>query len=469
MRAAFVGPGSQAELAAAINLDRSALAKIEGGTRRVSALELASIATEVGERVEWFIHASTPAIVSHRNLQEPGSPSPEIDRVLERIAWNVEFVMDNDPAFTLNTPTPLDKPTTINEAENVAKQVRALLALASDEPVHDIAGAVEQLGLLAFSFDLGTDGAEAASLALRSGGVALINGTLRVGRRRIALAHELGHYLFADEYTIDWRLGTSDDDAAWEARLDRFARAVLLPATAIPREWNEAVSVNDTRTAAVLLGSKYQVDMTTLALRLKELGAINGNQFNFIRSVRTTQADIIELDLVLRHDLEPKYLARVYEKAVLRLHRASVVSPARAVVGEPRSLGASDRRVRAVLETGWIEQRELRSPAELEAFADFSARLVRNDRNRGEAGVLALARTLPGIAVIDDAAGRKAARDFHIENSPTLRLLCDAIRQGLLTVPLVSILADDLLINEYRLPFKPGDFEKWARENGMLD
>lgn len=138
------------------------------------------------------------------------------------------------------------------------------------------------------------------------------------------------------------------------------------------------------------------------------------------------------------------------------------------VVSELRLLGTSDSRVLAVLDTPWIQHRELRNPDEIAAFADFSARLVRNDRNRGEAGVLALARTLPGIAVIDDGAGRKAARDHGVDCSPTLRLLCDAIRQGLLTVPLVSILADDLIINEYRLPFKPGDFEKWGRDNGLL-
>ncbi|KAF0848438.1 helix-turn-helix domain-containing protein [Nocardia caishijiensis] len=322
---------TQAELATAIALDRSALAKIEGGTRRVSALELANIAVEVGERIEWFIHASTPAIVSHRNLQEPGAPSPEIDRELERIAWNVEFAQANDHEFNAPPSLQIPKPMSLSEAETSAKRVRTLLQLAPNEPVHDIAGATEQFGLLAFSFDLGTNGADAASLALQSGGIALVNGHLHVGRRRVALAHELGHFLFADEYSIDWRLGTNEDDSAWETRLDRFARAVLLPADSLKSEWESAVSDHGLRAAAVILGSKYQVDMTTLAIRLKELKVANGSQFGFIRSVRTTRADIIELDLVPRHDLEPKFLARGYEKSVLRLYRSSTVSPIRAV------------------------------------------------------------------------------------------------------------------------------------------
>jgi hypothetical protein len=29
-------------------------------------------------------------------------------------------------------------------------------------------------------------------------------------------------------------------------------------------------------------------------------------------------------------------------------------------------------------------------------------------------------------------------------------------------------LADDLLATQYRLPFSPGGFERWASHNGML-
>ncbi|MEV6981638.1 helix-turn-helix transcriptional regulator [Sphaerisporangium sp. NPDC051017] len=41
---------TQAQLAVAISIDRSALAKIENGSRRVTALELSRIADTLGER-----------------------------------------------------------------------------------------------------------------------------------------------------------------------------------------------------------------------------------------------------------------------------------------------------------------------------------------------------------------------------------------------------------------------------------
>ena len=49
-----------------------------------------------------------------------------------------------------------------------------------------------------------------------------------------------------------------------------------------------------------------------------------------------------------------------------------------------------------------------------------------------------------------------------------MALMHEAVQDGLLTVRLVSALADDLLRGEYRLPFPHGGYEKWAAENGLL-
>lgn len=156
------------------------------------------------------------------------------------------------------------------------------------------------------------------------------------------------------------------------------------------------------------------------------------------------------------------------------------LGPLKAIVGERSAMipdvvvaeltrGARrDSRLQAALDAEWIEHRELIDNTELAAFAKFSSLLVRGSRNIGEAGVLALAETLGAIAVVDDGAARRAADDHHVQKKPTLALLCDAIRAGLLTVDLVSALADDLLATDYRLPFKPGQFEQWARDVGMI-
>ncbi len=323
---------TQAQLADAVELDRSTIAKLERGLRRVSALELARIADALGERIEWFVTEPPPSIVAHRNLQEAGAVSPKIDRDVERVARTVEFVARHDDRLVLASPSPLRRPETIADVESAAVSARGLLHLDDAEPFRDASARAADLGLLVFSFDLGPDGADAASILLEQGGVAVVNGTLRVGRRRLAVVHELGHHLFADEYAVDWRIAEQDDDDAWEARLDRFARAVLLPPAGLRRRWSELRQHgDDLRTAAVRIGSGYRVDMSTLARRLAELALVDPEDARQIRSVRTTRADIVEFNLLVHDELAAPSLPRRYEESVLRLYRSESVSAARAI------------------------------------------------------------------------------------------------------------------------------------------
>ncbi|WP_103338102.1 hypothetical protein [Amycolatopsis sp. CA-126428] len=128
-----------------------------------------------------------------------------------------------------------------------------------------------------------------------------------------------------------------------------------------------------------------------------------------------------------------------------------------------------DERIKATLNADWIEQRELRTVEEVSSFAEFSSLLVRGTRNRGEAAVLALTKSIGDAwAVIDDGAGRRAAHDNDINLKPTLALLCEAINQKLLTIGFVSAMVDELLLGKYRLPLAPGGFEAWARENDII-
>ncbi len=323
---------TQAQLASEISLDRSALAKIENGSRRVSALELSQIADALGERIEWFLYETPPAIVSHRNLQDPGAASVSIDRLIERLARNVEFIQENDSAWSLPALPQIDRPANPAEAEAAASKARTALGLDRTEPLYNAAETVSRLGLLVFSVDIGAETADAASILLERGAVALINGNIQIGRRRLAFAHELGHCLFADEYSVDWRVAEYDDSSAWESRIDRFARALLLPRGGMDQAWRQFQERNeDLRTRAVKLASRYRVDMSTLARRLVELGHIDRTQADRVRQVRTTRADIVDLNLVTHDELAAPSTPRPYDEAVLRLFRAEMISSARAI------------------------------------------------------------------------------------------------------------------------------------------
>lgn len=71
--------------------------------------------------------------------------------------------------------------------------------------------------------------------------------------------------------------------------------------------------------------------------------------------------------------------------------------------------------------------------------------------------------------VLDDSVPRTIAREEGIRVTATLPLLCEAIREGRLTVPMVEQLADDLIAGDYYLPFHPGGFRWWAIHEGLID
>jgi Zn-dependent peptidase ImmA (M78 family) len=195
--------------------------------------------------------------------------------------------------------------------------------------VHDLVGRVASIGLLAFSFDLGVDTADAGTILLREGGVSLINSHNKVGRRRLALAHELGHFLVADEYTVDWRV-TDQGSSDLETRLDRFARSLLLPEPGIRAAWDRHAARHP-REASVLLASEFRVDMATLSRRLDELRLVDSSGAALIRGVKTTRTDIVEFGLYVPTDLEGTSLPVPFQKAVLRVFRDERISRERAL------------------------------------------------------------------------------------------------------------------------------------------
>ena len=122
-----------------------------------------------------------------------------------------------------------------------------------------------------------------------------------------------------------------------------------------------------------------------------------------------------------------------------------------------------------VLDADWLSVDRSDDMPFLMAFAGYEQRLAVGQRNRGECGVLALGKTRGFETVLDDSVPRTIAEEEGIRVTATLPLLCNAIREGQLTVPMVESLADDLIAGDYYLPFGPGGFRKWACEEGLIE
>ena len=235
-------------------------------------MELAALARALDTRLEWFLSEAPRALASHRVAVGAEVALSTIDRELERVARDVEFVGSLDHGLLEGAVAPLEVPTSAAAAEELAGRAREMCGLDARSPVGAIDGVVTGIGLLVFGVPLGSETADAATTLLERGAVALVNSTLAVGRRRLALAHELGHYLIADDYTVDWRVGDHSGSERNEVLLDRFARSFLAPSAGLALFWSDVRATNDVRTAAVLSASAFRIDMSTLARRLRELG-----------------------------------------------------------------------------------------------------------------------------------------------------------------------------------------------------
>lgn len=318
---------NQSQLAREMGMEPSAVNRIERGGRRVTAFELSEIARVLDRQMEWFLTEPTAAIISHRERE--GTSRRTIDASLERLTREIQFVTSVGGRLALRSFEPRQVPTSTAEAEALAREIRSELGNPA-EPLVDLVAASEQLGLLAFSQALGTDAADGGSVLLDQGGVALVNSAADVGRRRMTLAHEIGHYVVADEYTIDLSVLLSGSGDR-ESLLDRLARALLCPAGPTQAYWGRQLEVHDVRSAALRSASYWRVDFATLARRLLDLRLVDAGRAREIRSIKAVKADYIELDLHVPDDLAGDALAPSFERAVLALYRAETISSTRAL------------------------------------------------------------------------------------------------------------------------------------------
>jgi len=315
---------TQAELADLLGLDRTAVVRLEAGSRKVSATELITIASSLGRPIGWFVTESPQNVISRRQNSAQGGLSRRLDLALEKVARDVAFLVeqrilvDRDREFHTG-------PKTFEDAENLARIIRDE-AGQPEGPIYDLQSACERLGLLAFSFSLGTDSDDAAYVEVNSIGVAVVNGTTDPGRRRFSLAHELGHHVTGDAYEPEPKLGGSDT----ERMINVFAAHFLMPRSAVQLTWNEFKD-RSARLAATAVATRFRVSWTAACNQLRDLGLIDARERDVLVERELKRGEVLELGERWAAELEPPDVPPEYARAVVTGYRAGQLTLARTV------------------------------------------------------------------------------------------------------------------------------------------
>ncbi len=191
-------------------------------------------------------------------------------------------------------------------------------------PLLGLQAFAERAGLFSFSLDLGRAGGDAAYVAVRDLGVAVVNGALEPGRRRFNLAHELGHHVFQDAYAPEVGLSPLDDN---EKLINAFAIHLLLPGRAVQGIMSEFEG--DPRLAAVAAAVRHRLSWTAVCAQLRNLGAIDPGTREELASRPPSRADFIELGEHWVAELDPPCVPPLHGRRVLAAYRRGKLTEAR--------------------------------------------------------------------------------------------------------------------------------------------
>jgi transcriptional regulator with XRE-family HTH domain len=328
VQAARVAAGmSQHDLGASIGLDRTMVAKIESGIRRLDALELARLASALRVPMAHFLDTAPP-VLSRRSVAltddtetEAGRESNALDFALE--GW-IREIRQLIGLGLLATQPVLTYPSAVSSADDArlaARWLRERLDLG-DRPVDSLIGACERSGQLVLLTELPGDGASAIDGDL---GAAVVSMRGDPGRRRSTAAHELGHLVLGDEYSSDLGVHASRGDR--EAFIDVFAAELLLPLSVFGGNASSAVPV--TRDRLLQVAASYR---TSWSLTLKQATAAGVAVPARWAQSNPTRAEFLEaLGWTPQPDLESIRVPPTVAHAVMGAWRDRLITRTRAV------------------------------------------------------------------------------------------------------------------------------------------
>ncbi len=303
---------SQSALAEAVHLERTAITRLEKGERKLSAAELVDVARVLDLSLQFFVGEAVPEVISRRSDGRPHDTSSRLDATLGSLATDTSKLVETG---LLVPPTSVRRrrtPKNHRAAEQAAHHFRDLLGL-SDAPIADLGSVCARLGLFVFSDRLGESGPDGGCVEVNVGestvGAAVVNGQAPAGRRRMTLAHELGHWLFGDAYD-------SEASTDGERMINSFAIYFLAPRTGVHGEWNAQPDRTD-RDRALAVGATFRLSWSAVLGHLRNVDLISARQFEALRTDLPRPGDFARIGHRLSDELEPPYLSPEFEAACI--------------------------------------------------------------------------------------------------------------------------------------------------------
>ncbi|MFG3340640.1 helix-turn-helix domain-containing protein [Glycomyces sp. NPDC048151] len=317
---------TQVDLGRAVELDRSAISRLELGERKLNVPELVQIAEALGRPLSFFVADPVPAVVSRRTDAAPTHETTQrLDVELEQFASDIQGLLRRG-FLPVRERVDYRTPRNHTEAEHTATAVRAQIALESG-PIEDLGQVCEELGMYTFSAHLGAQGADGGCVEVetetRTAGAVVLDGDIAPGRRRMTLAHELGHWIFGDAYDSE-----ATNDA--ESMVSSFAIHFLAPRAGVSKVWNEYRTWKP-RDRALAVAAIFRLSWSAAINQLRNLELVNPSQHRSFREHEPNSGDYLRLKLNWREECAAPYLSPSLTAAILNAYVDGQLTTARSL------------------------------------------------------------------------------------------------------------------------------------------
>lgn len=217
---------TQGELAQRLDISQAALSRYENGMRQPDGPTLERIASALGVTTQFLRHdfrmRGGIAADAHMRRRRTAGPSEwkRTEAEVNELRMHSTFLLDRVPMHPENHVLHLDPDETT--ADEAARAQRASWRMPIG-PVRNLTRWLESAGVIVAEEDFGTHRIDGMSQWAGDHAIVLVNASAPTDRKRLTLAHELGHLVMHSTY--------QDQDV--EDQANAFAAEFLMPAHVI--------------------------------------------------------------------------------------------------------------------------------------------------------------------------------------------------------------------------------------------